>query len=237
MLGTAVYDVLQAEGCAVITSTRPIEEAYDARSMVANLNPAVIINCAGVRPGTRNDAEMAFVNGVLPHLLAQTGVRMVHMSTDCVYSGRSAPSRDHPDPVDLYGRSKLAGESLAPHVLNVRGSFIGPRHGFLRWLLDAEGEVPGWENAWWNGTYVDTMAEALVALALTNLTGVLHVASTTSISKADMARYLVNALSLSVTVQGVTEPVIHRALAVEWPLPPVPTMLAELVRVREIGRL
>lgn len=133
---------------------------YDGSGdIVPNALPDVIINCAGAVSGSIQD--MVMTNGLGPHNLAQLGIRLVHMSTDCVYSGeeirddRFQPRLkvgDFPDPIDIYGRSKLLGEPEGKHVAIVRGSFIDPAGGFLHWLLNARGKIQAWEHAYWNGT-------------------------------------------------------------------------------------
>ncbi len=144
-----------------------------------------VINCAGVVRG-RDDlpgAAMALVNGYVPHLVAARPdlKRMVTVSTDCVFNGVLGPYFEdaQPTPTDLYARTKLAGEIPDnDKVLTVRTSFIGfGQRGLLRWFLTQpqEATVFGYDNRWWNGLYVETVAKALVHLCLrTPLTGLLH---------------------------------------------------------------
>jgi dTDP-4-dehydrorhamnose reductase len=159
------------------------------------------------------------------------------MSTDCVFSGRKYPTSNGygldsgltPDPIDLYGRTKLAGEPSGDHVLVVRGSFIGEGAGFLGWLLSAKGQVDAWERAHWNGTSVDIMAEQLVILAEGRRTGVVHVASPTEVTKAFMITYLQEQLDLPIEPVAVAEPAIWRVLWPDIEVPPVEDMLHWLV--------
>src|SRR3990167_1673949 len=156
MLGSRV--VLEARRRGHETSEFPIPQQTE-----------LIINCAGKIPLKNPTYEqMIETNAILPWQLASMNIRLIHMSTDCVFSGsekKALESTTRPDPVDLYGRSKLCGEAGGDHVLNVRGSFIGPEHGFLAWLLAARGTVDAWIHAWWNGGSVEAMARALVDLA------------------------------------------------------------------------
>lgn len=229
MLGDRVIAAAKKRGCRVMATTHldvAIEDAgqvYEAMKF----NPHAIINCAGRLPDS-DPLEMVAANALGPHVLASTGVRLVHMSTDCVYSGRVGAGR-RPDPIDLYGRTKLAGESDAPHVLNVRGSFIGPAGGFLRWLLGARGQVDGWTRAHWNGTSVGVMAEKLVELAEGDRTGVVNVASATQTTKAWLINYFKEALGLPITIRETDEPLIQRVLESDIEMPPLSDALQALV--------
>jgi dTDP-4-dehydrorhamnose reductase len=195
-----------------------------------------IINCAGVLPG-RPYRETVLTNALGPHNLARFGIRLIHMSTDCVFSGRKYPTQNGygldsgltPDPTDLYGRTKLAGEPSGDHVLVVRGSFIGEGAGFLGWLLSAKGQVDAWERAHWNGTSVAIMAEQLVILAEGRRTGIAHVASPTEVTKAFMITYLQEQLDLPIEPVAVAEPAIWRVLWPDIEVPPVEDMLHWLV--------
>lgn len=220
MLGKAVVAAAHQEGHDLTASDHAACSINDAGMVfraVEKLKPDVIINCAGRLPGS-DPLEMIAANTLGPHVLASTGVRLVHMSTDCVFSGqRVSPdggwleTTDRPDPADLYGRTKLAGEPES--ALVVRGSFIGKDGGFLRWLLNARGQVEAWTDALWNGLTVSGMANVLVYLAGRKRTGVMNVASEEAMSKSQMINHFVDKLDLPITgVRYVDEPKIDRRL-------------------------
>lgn len=197
----------------------------------------VIINCAGSIPLKEpRPTEMIEANTIGPWQLAKAakvwGSRLVHMSTDCVFSGKtqSLSSSSNPDPIDLYGRTKLAGEPWGDNIVVARGSFIGPDHGFVRWLIEAEGNVQAWTKAFWNGGSVRAMARALVDLAEGDKEGVVHVAAEKRVTKAWMVEYLIDALDLPVgTINLINKPYIWRALEPDIVLPPVKDSLDEVV--------
>lgn len=245
MLGAEVVKAAEVQGHRVVKSDRtwPIEMPEVVTSAVRQAQPDCIINCAGQLPGSDNLA-MAAANTYGPHLLASLGIRVVHMSTDCVFSGRGKDSidnflgsRDLPDPIDTYGRTKLAGEVAASNVLNVRGSFIGQKHGFLRWLLDAKGEVSCWERAFWNGSSVQEMAKALVILAEGRLTGIIHAASPTFMSKARMIERIAVGLDLKISMTSMWNPFIWRVLQPDYELLPVEETLAQIIAEVEACRV
>lgn len=188
MLGGAVVEVLHDRGIVYQAFNRRFMDVTCPSSAQLIPRTSTVINCAGIVKGRPDvsDAEMVAVNAVGPHLLADRVERLVHISTDCVFSGRNHVAtydeEDRPNPDDLYGRSKLAGEpSISPdsgHVI-LRGSFIGfgPR-GLLAWLLgQPEGaRVDGYASWAWSGLYIKHFANIVVEIALNpSITGLLHI--------------------------------------------------------------
>jgi dTDP-4-dehydrorhamnose reductase len=161
-------------------------------SVIADLKPDVVINAVGVikqAPGVHDAVLTAQLNALLPHLLARdcvaAGTRLIQISTDCVFSGRTGAytEDDVADPVDFYGRSKLLGEVSAPHV-TLRTSIIGPelRYGgsLLEWFLRNDGnQVNGFTRAIYSGLSTVELARVLASVILPRpeLSGVWHVAS------------------------------------------------------------
>jgi len=153
-------------------------------------SPDVVINCAGIikQHGMAQTAlSYVRVNALAPYILAELcdhrGARLIHISTDCVFSGHVGhyAEQDIPDPVDLYDRSKLLGEvTQAPH-LTVRTSFIGldrfHNHGLslLDWFIRQSGEIEGYTRAIWSGLTTLEVSRNLVLLARRQeVTGLLH---------------------------------------------------------------
>ena len=197
----------------------------------------VIINCAGSIPLRKQTPHQVIEsNTVLPWALSNlaelVGMHLIHMSTDCVFSGqhRNLHSDVLPDPDSLYGRMKLAGEPSGDHVTVVRGSFIGTRHGFVPWVLTAE-NLQLWSNAYWNGGSDKAMARALIDLAESEKPrGVVHVAARVEMSKAAMAHVLIRELNVSNTsVTHSQYPRIWRKLEPDILLPSVIESLNEII--------
>lgn len=148
----------------------------------------VIINCAGLAKALVKDPIQAIqVNSLAPHVMAAAGAancaRLIHISTDCVFSGRQGnySEEDVPDPVGLYCRSKLLGEVTSNGHLTVRTSFIGPElhtsHGLLAWFLAQHGQISGYVRVFWSGFTSLALSHILLELALrSEVTGLLHVA-------------------------------------------------------------
>lgn len=236
VLGTAVIREAHRLGheLAVSGHSVAIEDEASVIGFAEQHNPDAIINCAGQLPGS-DPLDMLDANTVGPHVLAALGIRLVHMSTDCVFSGRSShrwiSSHDLPDPDTIYGRSKRAGElEDYEHCLTVRGSFISPEGGFLKWLLSARGAIDSWSRAYWNGTSAARMAGVLIEMAGYSDRGIAHVASSTMATKAELIQRFYDELDLPISVIRVTrEPELFRVLEPDYDLGPLEDSLRELL--------
>ena len=131
-----------------------------------------MLNCIGIIKQSKAASDplpSIAINSLLPHQLAQMaaarGARLIHFSTDCVFSGRRGNyvEDDEPDPVDLYGRSKLLGEVTAPNGLTLRTSIVGrelrEHLGLIDWFLSQRGgRINGYARALYSG--LTTLAAA-----------------------------------------------------------------------------
>lgn len=206
-----------------------VSDLPNAWSMLFDAQPDVVINCLGVvkqSPEAEDIQVQTKVNGLFPHELAQAceanGARLIHVSTDCVFSGSRGMyvESDTPDPVDAYGMTKLLGEPLSDMSLVLRTSFVGPeapgsrfRNGFLHWLQTSPPRVQGYSNAFFSGLPTVSLARLLQELILDfpDLTGLYHCASK-RISKFDLAVLLAQRLDLGKIVSPVDEPHLDRSL-------------------------
>jgi len=193
-------------------------------AFLGELRPDLVINCAGIVKSICNDGyQAALINTLLPHLVVQAirpwGGRLLHVSTDCVFSGNRGgyTEFDLPDPVDLYGRTKLAGEVTGLPHLTVRTSFIGLESrnakGLLGWFLEQKGTVRGFRKAIWSGLTTDALAEILSSLAeRRDVSGLLHIAG----EPIDKFRLLCLAAEVfektDVHIETVDEPLCDRSL-------------------------
>jgi dTDP-4-dehydrorhamnose reductase len=132
--------------------------------VVADFRPQVVINAIGIvkqRPTSLASLPSLEINSLLPHRLAvlckAVGARLVHISTDCVFSGRKGnyQENDPSDAEDLYGKSKYLGELHDSHCLTLRTSIIGRelirKNGLLEWFLSQKTPVKGYRHAIFSG--------------------------------------------------------------------------------------
>lgn len=242
MLGTAIRECAPEDMEVVSWGDRFAMNWPDPMTPIWLGDFDCIVNTIGVRPGPlAGPIWMSHMNATVPHQVAQqaqeSDTPVIHVSTDCVFG--SGPYADAPwprnhksilSPDTLYGRTKLAGESDL--AINVRTSFVGPRHGLWKWLVDQPmaSEVPAWTNAWWSGSTVNAVACALLELARNpGDPRVIHMATRDPISKCEVIQTLTGQLGLMRKIIPVAEPRIDRSLHPDIVLPPFADALREMV--------
>lgn len=180
--------------------------------VLEGFRPDWVVNAVGlVKRDLANDRVASLeANTMFPHLLAQLCAtyesRLLHFSTDCVYSGRNGMYKetDQPDCNDWHGRCKALGEPAGEHVLVLRTSFIGLefscKRSLIEWFLAQRGEVPGYRKAIWSGLTAIEVGRLVKMLIRReeSLAGLWHVA-TPPISKFD----LLTALNARLGERGV----------------------------------
>lgn len=168
---------------------------------LASIQPDLVINCIGLikQMGhiARDPLFSISLNTLLPHrvsLICRTAkIRMIHISTDCVFSGRKGNyiESDQSDAEDLYGRTKFLGEVYYPHTVTLRTSIIGQElknHlGLIDWFLAQNGTINGFQKAIFTGFTTDELARIIMQYVIPNLElkGLYHVSSD-PISKYDL---------------------------------------------------
>ena len=227
-------------------------------SIIERLRPELVINAAAYAKvdDCEDNKELAFsVNGTAPGYIAEAcgriGSKLVHFSTDCVFSGRRGNYRetDVSDAEDLYGRTKYLGETTGQHCLTLRTSIIGRelarKSGLLEWFLAQRGKVKGYTKAVFSGFTTLEMARIIdnVLAIQAPLSGVYHVSSEL-ISKFDLLTMIRDALSLPIEIEPDDEFKCDRSLdsarfrdATGYRPPAWKTMIEELAQdIRGAGR-
>lgn len=218
---------------------------------LASYRPTVVINCIGLvkQHSTSSDPLSAItVNSLLPHRLSlickTAGARMIHISTDCVYSGARGNyvESDPSDAVDLYGRSKFLGEVAYPHCVTLRTSFIGhelkSHLGLVDWFLSQTERVRGYARAVYSGFTSIELSRVICEHVLDrpDLSGVYHV-SADPISKCDLLQLVADTYQVPIPIDRSDDVRIDRSLRSErfrdltgYRPPSWPTMIADMHR-------
>jgi dTDP-4-dehydrorhamnose reductase len=194
--------------------------------LLARVRPDVVVNCVGLVKQLAQCADPLVaipINSLLPHrlvhLCSMSEARLIHVSTDCVFSGTRGMYREDgiPDAVDLYGRSKLLGEVDGPRAVTLRTSIIGPEldqaHGLLGWVLSQRGRVKGFTRAIFSGLTTFELARVMrdVVLPRSDMRGVYHVAAD-PISKHDLVSLIARTYDLPIEIEPDDTLVIDRSL-------------------------
>lgn len=203
-----------------------VENQDSLARVFAEVKPRVVLNCIGLikQLADANDPLMALsVNAILPHRLTQLcallGARLVHISTDCVFSGAQGnySETDPADATDLYGRSKHLGEVMYPGTITLRTSIIGHElasaHALLGWFLAQQGQVKGYTRAIFSGLPTVELAKVVrdVVLPRPELSGLYHVAAV-PIAKYDLLKLIAEAYHKQIEIVPDDALVIDRSL-------------------------
>ena len=167
--------------------------------LVEEVRPDLIINCIGVLiKGSKEHPDNAiFINAYFPHLLKKLsdkiGAKLIHISTDCVFSGKRGnyTESDFRDADDIYGRSKALGEIINDKDLPLRTSIIGPElktngEGLFHWFMHQTGQVNGFKTAIWGGVTTLELAKAIDNAIVQEQTGLIQLSNGIGITKYDL---------------------------------------------------
>lgn len=246
----------------VFTAARPSTliggvDAFNFDSLVGAIGrarPDVVINCIGIVKQLReaHDPVLSLtVNALLPHRLAElcaaARARLIHVSTDCVFSGRKGfyTEADQPDAEDLYGRSKLLGEVDRPGSLTLRTSIFGrdflKNTALLEWFLSNRGGVVnGYRLARFSGFPTQSFARIVgdIIERYPDLSGLYHLASQ-PISKLDLLLRIRDALGVEIHIEPLDGPACDRSLngtrftgATDYHIPGWDELIADLAADR-----
>lgn len=227
MLGRYVYTYLKSKGHITVGISRDEFDAasYTEVQLRAVLfhkklnNGDVIINCIGtIKPmvdkhGTLNAIK---VNSLFPHLLANVcekeGYKMIHITTDCVFSGNDGQYKETSlhDCTDVYGKSKSLGEPENCTVVrtSIIGEEIGTSRSLLEWVKSMKGKTAnGYTNHFWNGLTCLQVAKVFEDIIVNNKywNGVRHVFSD-DYTKCALLNTISRIYELGITVNSVEAP-------------------------------
>jgi dTDP-4-dehydrorhamnose reductase len=264
LLGSAVFHVLSEQEDWLVFGTLRTEDSKRlfalelTRNLVVGVDvldqadlvrvfeqskPDVVINCVSLAKPVLSvgyPLDIIPIYALLPHRLAQlcslAGARLIHISTDGVFSGSKGQytEDDIPDARDRYGLSKLMGEVIAPHAIVLRTSMFGPElqsaNGLLAWFLSQQGICNCFSRAIFSGLPTIVLAQIIrdYVIPEPKLFGVYHLAAE-PISKFDLLKLVAEIYGKTIELIPVDQPVFDRSLnparfraatgyvAPEWP--------------------
>lgn len=206
-----------------------------------------VINCIGVlnQFAESNRPAAVYLNSYLPHLLAEltegTQTQVIHMSTDCIFSGKKGQylESDIPDGETFYDRTKALGELNDEKNLTLRGSVVGPDIkkngiGLLNWFMQQSGTVYGYTGAIWTGSTSLELAKTMEAAAMQRAHGLVNMVPDTYISKCDLLKLFNKYLKGdALTIVPVDKMAADKSLKrtnwdFDYRIPDYETMVAEL---------
>lgn len=184
MAGHMITKYLKISGYNVQTAAKnnanfylDVEDVFTVRNFLRDIKNDYdfIINCVGLLVKDSNDRpeRAAIINSWFPHAIENSikdsKTKLIHLSTDCVFDGSKGNyvESDVHTEMNFYGRSKSLGEINNSKDITFRMSIIGTEikengTGLLNWILNnPDKELPGWDNAWWNGLTTLELAKCI----------------------------------------------------------------------------
>lgn len=258
LIGHQVYLRLKANKNFVVSSfahQRKISDdtvLLDARDehflekVIVDTNPDVIVNCMGVLIAEANrDPENAiFLNAYIPqHLksIANTlDAKLVHISTDCVFSGKkgSYTEDDIRDADDTYGRTKALGEvTESPHV-TLRTSVVGPEikegEELFHWFMSQEGRIKGFTKSYWSGVTTLELAKAVEWVIEKDIQGLYHITNGIPINKYELLMLFKKYTNKEIEIESVEGKVTNKSFLdtrkeIDYAIPGYEKMISEMI--------
>ena len=167
---------------------------------IEEIKPDIIVNCIGILiNGANKDPENAiFINAYMPHRLMRLAdninAKLIHISTDCVFSGdkkEAYTETDEKDGKDTYAKAKGLGEIINDKHLTLRTSVVGPElktdgEELFHWFMNQSGTINGFTKSIWSGVTTLELARAVMWAINNNITGLYHITNNESINKYDL---------------------------------------------------
>jgi dTDP-4-dehydrorhamnose reductase len=216
--------------------------------VIIELSPDFIVNCIGVLVQGSNNVENAiYLNAYLPHQLKKIskniGAKLIHISTDCIFSGNKGGyiETDAKDGKGVYSQTKKLGEIEDDANLTLRTSIIGPElkdngEGLFHWFMNQQGEISGYTKAIWSGVTSLELAKAVKWSIDNNITGLYHVTNNSSISKYDLLQLFQKYTKKNINIKPfdgkkVDKSFIDTRLLIDYQIPSYDQMISNMVRL------
>ena len=268
LIGHQVYNYLQDNSDFVLSNiscTRKLNNKtilLDARKdqyffdQIRQIQPNYIVNCIGVLINeAKQDPESAkFLNAHLPHRLVNLAnninAKLIHMSTDCVFSGnKQSPylEKDKKDGSDTYAKTKSHGEIDSNNHLTIRTSVVGPEilNGsgeLFHWFMSQSGVIEGFTKAIWSGVTTLELAKAIKWFINNNTVGLYQLTNGLPIKKYDLLRLFKKYTNKNIEIAKVDGIFTNKSFVdtrqeINYQLPTYDEMIRDMVTLIKNNRI
>ena len=215
---------------------------------ITSISPKYIVNCIGILiDGSNADPENSiFLNSYMPHRLTRLAdkinAKLIHISTDCVFSGdKKEPyiETDEKDGRGVYAKTKGLGEVVSDKHLTLRTSVVGPElkndgEELFHWFMGQSGEIPGYTKAIWSGVTTTELAKAVKWSIDHHITGLYHVTNNSSISKYDLLQLFQKYTKKDINIKpfsgkDANKSFIDTRLLMDYEIPSYDQMISDMV--------
>ncbi len=191
---------------------------------IRNFNPDIIINAIGILidGANKNPENAIFINAYMPHRLKrlanELGAKLIHISTDCVFSGRKGnyTETDEKDAYDTYGRTKALGEITDKPHLTLRTSVIGPElktngEELFHWFMTQDNEISGYTASIWSGVTTLELAKAVHWAIKSDMTGLYHITNGIPINKYELLSLCKAETGKDITINAIEGRIVDKS--------------------------
>ena len=215
---------------------------------ITSISPKYIVNCIGILiDGSNADPENSiFLNSYMPHRLTRLAdkinAKLIHISTDCVFSGdKKEPyiETDEKDGRGVYAKTKGLGEVISDKHLTLRTSVVGPElkndgEELFHWFMNQSNSISGFTKAIWSGVTTVELAKAVKWSIDNNITGLYHVTNNSSISKYDLLKLFQKYTKKDINIEpfdgkNVDKNFIDTRLLMNYEIPSYDQMISNMV--------
>lgn len=260
LIGHQVFNYLQCNGQYELYNfayRKPLQNdtvILDARNeekylkKIGDVAPDFIVNCVGIliNGANINPENAIFLNAYMPHRLArladEINAKLIHISTDCVFSGNKDTAyieTDAKDGLGIYAKTKALGEVISEDHLTLRTSVVGPElkndgEELFHWFMNQNGAIDGYTKAIWSGVTTLELAKAVDFSIRAGITGLHHVTNNTSINKYELLRLFQKYTGKDITIIPITgkssnKSFIDTRLLMGYRIPSYDQMVADMV--------
>ena len=222
---------------------------------IRRIQPNYIVNCIGVLISeAKQDSESAiFLNAHLPHRLEELAnkinAKLIHMSTDCVFSGKKKSpylETDERDGEDTYAKTKALGEVISENHLTIRTSVVGPEiingsEELFHWFMNQSGIIEGFTKAIWSGVTTIELAKAIKWFIENNTTGLYHLTNGIPVNKYNLLHLFKNYTNKNIEIRKVegiatNKSFIDTRKEINYLLPTYNQMISDMVTLIKNNR-
>jgi len=260
LIGHQVFNYLQANGQYELydfayrkklqrgTILLDAREEFNFLNSIANVAPDIIVNCMGIliNESNQNPENAIFLNAYIPHRLArladEINAKLIHISTDCVFSGENDSAyieTDRKDGLGMYSKTKNLGEIIDENHLTLRTSVVGPElkkdgSELFHWFMLQSGTISGYTKSIWSGVTSVELARAVEWSIRKDIIGLYHVTNNTSISKFNLINLFQKYTSANIKIIPTDGQKNNKSFAdtrklIDFKIPSYDEMIAEMV--------
>ena len=223
--------------------------------IIKSISPNVIINCIGIliKGANLNPENAIYLNAYMPHILMklsdEINSKLIHISTDCVFSGeKTTPYKelDFKDGKDTYAKTKGLGEIINDRHLTLRTSVIGPElksngEELFHWFMNQKGEINGYTKVFWSGVTTLVLAKAVDWAIDNNVKGLYHITNNKSIDKYSLLQLIKDSVGKDILINPFDGKEIYKNFIdtrqeLSFKIPGYKEMVIEMIELIQLNK-